>query len=462
MIPGWIKDALGGLPPLHDGYAESGAEVPYIVVRQTAASSPLDSLRGTELIGSASWSVYAVANSADASAALGSEVRRRLHGTWSGHTTATATLAYAGAHVSGVYETLVTTQTQEGALAALTLAPKAPPSLTSVPAGGDITLALQAALDGASPVVEVPAGTWQCGPLSLAKAHGKRLLGDGATLVAKPGISAPLLTAPSGAKLDGFLVRDLTIDMAWRPGQPAVNAVQITNASSCTFDGVTIRNVGKAGIVAQGHGPAGSGCPGLTVTDCLIQRCGLEDKTTGFGILVQGQSPNARISGNRVEDVKGGMGIGGNRTAQGAPVGMLILGNTIRMQRSSTAFEAIGITLGCDYATITGNIVSDSYDNGVSSSAAFTTVSGNTIQRCWNHGIAFEGTHSTCVGNVISDIGRQNAELGEDLKYGRVTFQNPSYCVATGNTGSGEAAHNVKINGTKGPGCYFGGNSWDV
>lgn len=166
--------------------------------------------------------------------------------------------------------------------------------------------------------------------------------------------------------------------------------------------------------------------------------------------MVKDHSPNAMIVGNQIRNIKGGMGIGGHATALGNPVEMTIIDNHINMQRSSTAFEGIGLTKGVDHSIIAYNSTTPSYDNGLSISSGHNLVVRNHVDGAWNHGIALESTHNTVIANDIRNIGQQNAALGETRRYGGIAIADGGYHLISGNTVSGgDIAYGIKYNGTQ-------------
>lgn len=336
--------------------------------------------------------------------------------------------------------------------------------------GADATAAIQAALDSEHKVILVPQGEWQVRELVFKKS-GKCLIGvSNASILKHVNATNPILRTNSGDNISDIIVQDLTLDGDYADGKPVLDLARFTNSPRITFRNVHIFRAGGAGVVVQGYGPegakAGKGSPDFTFTGGYINGTGLGDNwvsddpmpesqirkvTTGFGVLVKDASPRAIITNNRMENIKGGMGVGGKDDKEmGAPTHMLIANNVINTVRSHTNFESIGITIGCTYASIVGNVIEKSVDNGISVSSSFSSVVGNTIMFAFNHGIATEGQYTTIVGNVITNIGKQNPALNETHKYGGVCTEGKGYNTIVGNTivSMEDMAFGVKHNGT--------------
>lgn len=330
--------------------------------------------------------------------------------------------------------------------------------------GSDCTAAIQAALDSDAKVVVLPVGEFTVQGLSLNKAGGKTIKGQGSGTIIRlaAGSKKPVFMTTSGSPASDIVMDSFVVDCGWVSGQPSPEAIRFTNTPRATVKNCIIKNVGGAGIVAQGYSTSGkAGSPDLHVKDCVIDGAGLADGTTGFGVLVKDESPRAQVTGCRVVNVKGGMGIGANDTSLGAPVGMLVSNNTIAMVESTTNFEAIGLTPGCTDAVITSNVVEKTCDNGISASGSRSTVVGNTIRDTWNHGIAIVGTGTVVTGNVVLNVGGQNPAKGESLNYGGICLENPSGCVVTGNSINSpqNMAYGIKINGKSNGDNVMGLNS---
>ncbi len=328
--------------------------------------------------------------------------------------------------------------------------------------GDNITAALQAAInDPAIRLINIPAGTFKITSVNLDKAQNKVIQGQGTMTILESdkSVQRASFIATSSGQANRVLFTEFILDQNWQPGDFATNAFQLTNTDSIHIYRVAIKNVGQAGILAQGFGGVGKGSPNLLVVDTLIDGAGLVDGTTGFGILVKDNSPNARIIGNRVINIKGGMGIGANTTSLGSPTDMVIIGNYISMVQSTVNYEGIGITRGADGALVARNVTDPSFDNGMSLSSNNTIAIQNYVSSARNHGIAIVGEGNVILGNQVGPIGLQNAALGETMEYGAITIENGRNNIIIGNEViGGDMAFAVKFNGTQGGQNQLGAN----
>lgn len=289
--------------------------------------------------------------------------------------------------------------------------------------------AIAAALASTAKTVFLPEGEYTITASVNPTAYsGKRLTGGGRNSILKVGAgvaTAAILGTSAGVtdlKLDNF-----KIDMNWTTGT-ALHAIQITNGARIAIDSVEILNSGGAGILLQGLN-AGGGTPDSRVTNCIIDGTGLADGSTGFGIWIKDNSDRCLVSGNRLRNIKGGMGIGLSGAAgTGYPNYCVVTGNRGTMASSTVGFEFIGLTSGCNHNVISHNITDQSYDNGLSISGNYNAVLGNVVMTCWNHGIGVAGTGNTIVGNTIRNCGRQDA-----LEYGGVSIDTGSYNTVANN-----------------------------
>jgi len=102
--------------PCYDGYAATGAKLPYLVVRPMTTDPDDFTVCG----GATTWTdrvgVYCCAASVAASANLARDVAGELVGKNLGSGVAHTSVAYYGNELEGQYESLVTVTTTEGAL----------------------------------------------------------------------------------------------------------------------------------------------------------------------------------------------------------------------------------------------------------------------------------------------------------------------------------------------------------
>ena len=142
----------------------------------------------------------------------------------------------------------------------------------------------------------------------------------------------------------------------------------------------------------------------------LIPTLGVEAPATGGGVLVQNYAPDVVIRDNTISGVSGGMGVMLKHDAKDdskAPIRAMIDANHITMVESRTAFEPIGLTKKCHYAVIRGNVLPQSWDNGISVGGE-SMVEGNYIGSALNFGVAVSGPGTTVRGNKIYNVGLEN------------------------------------------------------
>lgn len=285
--------------------------------------------------------------------------------------------------------------------------------------GSNAATAINAALAASSTsVVYLPPGIYTI-TSSINLVSNKRITGAGRNSVLLVGstVATAALLGSSASAVADVRLDFFKIDMAWAAGRTAIHAIQITNGARPSMDHLQILNSGGAGILLQGLN-AGGGTPDAKVTNCTIDGTGLADLTIGFGIQVKDNSPRAIIADNKLRNIKGGMGIGMNGSVgTGFPTQCVIANNSGTMAPSTTGFEFIGITAGCNHNSITGNTTDQTYDNGISISGNYNAVTGNVVTNCWNHGIGVAGSGNTIVGNTIRNVGRENSS-----QYGGVSI----------------------------------------
>ncbi|WP_298046573.1 hypothetical protein [uncultured Cardiobacterium sp.] len=328
--------------------------------------------------------------------------------------------------------------------------------------GADMTARLQNAINDPNiRHINIPAGHYSIGQINLAGAENKIISGQGSATVLtynKDHDNAAILI-PSGSNTHHIHLRNFVLDMQWKNGDAAANAIQITDGEHIQISKLAIKNSGGSAILAQGYQKAGSGSSHLRVIDNDIDGAGLADRTDGFGVMIKDASPDAAIIGNRIHNIKGGMGIGGHATEFGAPTGIAAIDNHIEMTRSTTAFEGIGLTKGADNAIIAKNTTVPSYDNGLSISSDNNLVIQNHTDGAWNHGIAIGGSGNIIVANDIRNIGKQNAALNEKEEYAGIALENAGENLIAGNhIEGGDMTYAVKYNAPQQGGNYLSYN----
>lgn len=265
-----------------------------------------------------------------------------------------------------------------------------------------ITAAITAATAAGGGTVYFPAGTYSIAT-RIALKDKVSLKGAGRTVVTiKPtaAVATSVMLGSSGDTVSGMTISGLGIDANYPTAN--IKAVQITSGDRVEVRDVWVRNCGGAGIYFEAS-------TDVKVVDSVIETTGQSDSSTGHGVLVQ-NGFRSIISNNQVLDIKGGMGIAAAIAAAGNPR-VIISDNYVRMAVSATGFEGIGLTDGCNECTISGNVIDNSQDNGISCSGNHCTVIGNTINGAVNHGI-HAGSHNTIVGNVIKNVGKEGINFG--------------------------------------------------
>lgn len=109
-----VKDA--GLPAF-GGYAGTGSKPPYVVVRPMVVQTEDLALCGQALDWDFNFGLYCVGASVEASYNLAVMAMQALQGKRVGGSTLSCTMGYTGAQVESRYESQVTVQINQGALA---------------------------------------------------------------------------------------------------------------------------------------------------------------------------------------------------------------------------------------------------------------------------------------------------------------------------------------------------------
>lgn len=318
----------------------------------------------------------------------------------------------------------------------------------------DASTAIVKALNSPGKTAYIPLGDYTLdSTLNLTPYSGKRLTGAGsATLLKfKNDVTGPGIMGTSAGVSD-LQIDNLSIDMQGTATSISKVGIQITSGKRITIDSVSVLNATSAAILLQGLG-AGTGTVDSSVTNCLIDGAGLDDKSTGFGIWLKDASINNVVTGNRLRNIKGGMGIGlGGSANTGYPRHNIISHNHIRMVVSTIGFEAIGLTTGCNHNVVSNNVIPESFDNGISITGNYNAVIGNVIGTAWNHGIGVGGSGNTVTGNNIRNIGRQ-----DNLEYGGVSLEGAYNTVSNNfifddreDNSPYQMAYKVKFVGSKG------------
>ena len=288
--------------------------------------------------------------------------------------------------------------------------------------GADVTKELQAALDSPNVAEIILVGeSMITSTMWLDKASGKRVgSAVGAVLKAEPTtLSGPaMFCARAGAGVHHITLRGLVADLQGTALSPSKNLLQLSDVSDSVIEECDLRNAPANLILLQGLGTqvkpgeaARNRVQGNKLQGAgLIPTLGTEAPATGGGVVVQNYAPDVVIRDNTISGVSGGMGVMLNHNAKDpakAPIRALIDANHITMVESVTAFEPIGLTKKCYYAVIRGNVLPQSWDNGISVGGE-SLVEGNYIGSALNFGVAVSEPGTTVRGNKIYNVGLEN------------------------------------------------------
>lgn len=288
--------------------------------------------------------------------------------------------------------------------------------------GADVTKELQAALDSPNVSEIVLVGeSLITSTMWLDKASGKRVgSAVGAVLKAEPtALSGPaMFCARAGVGVHHVTLRGLVADLQGTALSPSKNLLQLSDVSDSVIEECDLRNAPANLILLQGLGTqvkpgeaARNRVQGNKLNGAgLIPTLGVEAPATGGGVLVQNYAPDVVIRDNTISNVSGGMGVMLNHNAKDtsmAPIRAMIDANHITMVESRTAFEPIGLTKKCYYAVIRGNVLPQSWDNGISVGGE-SLVEGNYIGSALNFGVAVSEPGTTVRGNKIYNVGLEN------------------------------------------------------
>lgn len=288
--------------------------------------------------------------------------------------------------------------------------------------GADVTKELQAALDSPNVSEVILVGeSVITSTMWLDKASGKRVgSAVGAVLKAEPTLlnGPAMFCARAGVGVNHVTLRGLVADLQGTALSPSKNLLQLSDMSDSVVEECDLRNAPANLILLQGLGTQVK--PGEAARNRvqgnklhgagLIPTLGVEAPATGGGVLVQNYAPDVVIRDNTISGVSGGMGVMLNHNAKDptkAPIRPLIDANHITMVESRTAFEPIGLTKKCYYAVIRGNVLPQSWDNGISVGGE-SLVEGNYIGSALNFGIAVSEPGTTVRGNKIYNVGLEN------------------------------------------------------
>lgn len=288
--------------------------------------------------------------------------------------------------------------------------------------GADVTKELQTALDSPNVSEIILVGeSVITSTMWLDKASGKRIgSAVGAVLKAEPSqLNGPaMFCARAGVGVHHVALRGLVADLQGTALSPSKNLLQLSDMSDSVIEECDLRNAPANLVLIQGLGTqvkAGEAARNRVQGNKLhgaglIPTLGIEAPATGGGVLVQNYAPDVVIRDNTISGVSGGMGVMLNHNKQDplkAPIRAMIDANHITMVESVTAFEPIGLTKKCYYAVIRGNVLPQSWDNGISVGGE-SLVEGNYIGSALNFGVAVSEPGTTVRGNKIYNVGLEN------------------------------------------------------
>ncbi|MGD0640641.1 MAG: TIGR03808 family TAT-translocated repetitive protein, partial [Roseiarcus sp.] len=301
-----------------------------------------------------------------------------------------------------------------------------------VGSGADATAALRRAIDAATragrPFI-MGAGTLHTATLRLP--DGTRLIGlPGATRLVLEG-GGPLVAADGGARVT---LSGLTFDGADRPLESDHGLLDFSNVGGLSISDCVIEHSSGVGLRLRGCGgwiernsirDIGAGgilstdATGLVVADNRVERCG--DNGIQIWRSTRGDD-GARVSGNRVSDIKavsGGAGQYGNGISIFRAGGVLVTNNVIRR----CAYTAVRNNGGA------GVVISDNSCADLGETAIFAefdfegcVISNNSIDGavCGVQMVNFAdhgGRAAVCSGNLIRGLRPSENHSGHEFGY---------------------------------------------
>lgn len=102
--------------PVYVGYAATGANAPYVVIRPMSLDSLSSSVGGESVVWDDRYAFYAVSNSVEASHALSIALMQAVEGARISGSYVSTSIGYVGSLVEGLYETQITALLMKGSL----------------------------------------------------------------------------------------------------------------------------------------------------------------------------------------------------------------------------------------------------------------------------------------------------------------------------------------------------------
>ena len=271
---------------------------------------------------------------------------------------------------------------------------------------------------------------------------------DATVIRVMPGqFTGAALVGASGDAVVGAAVRDLTVDVNYPASQAAINGIQVSNGDHFAVSGVRVTNAGANGVLFLGLMGGVSRDP--VVENSVVEGSGRASTSgdNGFGVL--GIDTSGLVVKDNAITQNTGMGVGltlSRNRMVGSP-GAVISGNVIQQASSPIGFEAIGLTVKCDGARITDNVIVDSQDNGISVSSDHNVVTGNHIDGTSDHGVAIGGSYNDVSRNSVEHAGRKSAS-GPVLAHAGIALDG-SHNRLVENVVSDDAVHPTMAYGVK-------------
>lgn len=266
---------------------------------------------------------------------------------------------------------------------------------------------------------------------------------------AKDGVNYPGIASTNsgdpGGSVGGAVqnISDWVIANNTITGRSNSNGIYLTNASTYSFDRVTITgntiSCRRAILIERGRGVTisgntldGTSAPAIQITTAEVT------KPVITGNIISG-SP---ASGTGVVDL--------------VTPRAVIADNTI--ETTSSGALGIRLTSAAVRARITGNDISVGAANGIVQNAANGNISGNTVTTTTGAAIDVAGDGNVIGGNNLAPVGGE----GVLVRAGRVvvsanTITSGTQGVRVGAGGSGAAASNSIVTGNTITGCQFWG-----
>ena len=245
------------------------------------------------------------------------------------------------------------------------------------------------------------------------------------------GLPGSRLIDTGGNVAGGFYSADaknITVDGLHFYGSKAVTAgtsvgICFINISNVVITNTEIEQTGNSAAVL-GSSVSTSVVSDLTVTRCYFHHNGDSSAPTGDNLFSRGFTmSNIYIVGNTFEEAYHyGVVIYANRTGSGENI---IFSQNMLPSASQTSISSL--IIGFNGATVEGNIVSDSYNDGIALWRCCNfSVTGNTIRNIeWGDGIVIDCSSNGIISsNSITTIGSIGINLCDSTEAMGLTYNN--------------------------------------